>query len=1104
MRRFLHCVDTLNLGEMDAMRTLFCTLFVLLCCQYGVSYRIYILPETGAFCLGVFSGDDCITWSEYSARPRFVDHSTTLIFTPGIYYSYRTLSVANIKRFTMIGIGAQLQFRLSLSNIGVVHIYNSTFTGTNSPRVDVRSVQSFVMENCTLLFQTSSSYYTSSGLMYFYNSNLAQIIGSTFNKVIINVQSRSTLFVDRCTFINSSSATAITGDTYSRLTLNNSKFLNNYANRNGVVYTGGALTINNCLFDGNSVRYSSAAVVYSRGDVTVIGSSFIRNRASYVSSSSSYRPVQYAYYEGGSALRGDRNINISNCTFILYSQRLSSVIYSYRYSNYYGSQGGYRVYVAKSIFYHSSRSIYSYNDVTLVNSSFYNITSSGGSGGGVVYSTKTVTTINCEFINSTAINGNGGVIYSQLSQSLFRSVFIINSADYSTSRGGALYSQQGNISITNCSISNSIANGDGGAVYTAHNVTITGTIIVNSRSKSGSGGAIYGLNIEVTNSTLSCNRANRNGGAVYAVQNIAAVNSTFNNSTASTGNGGAIYGGNDVTIINNCTISESLAAEKGGAIYSGAGESNNIFNPNNVVLSRSTFRSNSATSGGVLYTTGHYHHRVKFTDSTFVLNEAVNGGVAYIENSSLSITNSMFNNNEAAIHGGVLEVAFTSVSVRDTSLSHNNAGNNGGVFYGQNYSTNFTIAHTIIDHNSAQNGGVFNVRRSNSNIKIVDSELIGNSASNQGGAMDIRGVTLTIDVDTIIANNTAGNSGNVISACISKITAYGLEAQLDPVYPLYCSIYDEGNGSRSHPMSQTVSTDASTTIPTTEHIGTTSHEPTYDAESLMTTISEGVTTNEEIATTTSFASTSQSSSAATFTSDSSGALHTHSPYEVTTSSPADTTSQPPSENDPTTTYSERTTMSNPHVTDALATIVSTETQSNTNEVRTISEDTTTAASVTETTSSSPIKSTSHDGHQDSTTLPTEFEITTITAITTSMTDSPAYFSESTITTIDMDSSATTDPNKFAVLQAEQDKYNVWQSSQHNLLQVAIISLTVLCIVCTAVCVMMVTLFFVACKRRKGPRLITRGRYKKLSPTDKDQEGSPKDENEIEEYSFSEI
>ena len=102
---------------MDIVKTSCYCIVLLLCCQYGVSYRVYILPEPGAFCLGVFSGDDCITWSDYSVNPTFVYHSTTLIFTPGNYTRSSRFSVANIKTFTMIGDSAQLQFQLSLSNI---------------------------------------------------------------------------------------------------------------------------------------------------------------------------------------------------------------------------------------------------------------------------------------------------------------------------------------------------------------------------------------------------------------------------------------------------------------------------------------------------------------------------------------------------------------------------------------------------------------------------------------------------------------------------------------------------------------------------------------------------------------------------------------------------------------------------------------------------------------------------------------------------------------------------------------------------------------------------------------------------------------------------
>ena len=73
--------------------------------------------------------------TSYSANPTFVYHSTTLIFTPGNYSlpgNPGRFSVANIETFIMIGDRAQLEFLLSLSNIGYVGIHNLTFLETPS------------------------------------------------------------------------------------------------------------------------------------------------------------------------------------------------------------------------------------------------------------------------------------------------------------------------------------------------------------------------------------------------------------------------------------------------------------------------------------------------------------------------------------------------------------------------------------------------------------------------------------------------------------------------------------------------------------------------------------------------------------------------------------------------------------------------------------------------------------------------------------------------------------------------------------------------------------------------------------------------------------
>ena len=98
---------------------------------------------------------DCITWSDYYAHPTFVYHSTTLIFTPGNYSlpeNSGTFSVATINTFTMIGDRAQLQFKLSLSNIEYVGIHNLTFLET-APSISgfsIANVHYFIIENCIL------------------------------------------------------------------------------------------------------------------------------------------------------------------------------------------------------------------------------------------------------------------------------------------------------------------------------------------------------------------------------------------------------------------------------------------------------------------------------------------------------------------------------------------------------------------------------------------------------------------------------------------------------------------------------------------------------------------------------------------------------------------------------------------------------------------------------------------------------------------------------------------------------------------------------------------------------------------------------------------
>ena len=764
---------------------MFCSSFllVLLSCQYGDSYRIYILPERGSFCLGVFSGDACLTWSEYSVRPTLVDHSTTLIFTPGNYNyrSGRTFYVANIKSFTMIGDRARILFQLSISNIGYVGMHNLTFA--NNPQVSVRNVQSFFMVNCALSKTSSSTYYFVG--LYLYASKMNRVVESMFVKVPIDVQSLSTLLVNGSSFSNVS-GTCIGADSSSNLVIHNSVFVNNYQSRSGygIIYSQRSLRITDCLFDRNSATSGSGAVVYSNGDLTVTNSTFDKNEAIFYERRYYYSTYYPRYYRGGYAIRGRRNINVSNCSFRYYTQT-SSTIYSYGYNSYYGRRNSYQVYIINSNFYHSNRSIFSYNNVTMLNSIFYNITAQSGSGG-VVYSTKPVTAINCTFINSTVVSGAGGVVHSTQIITVHNSTFTGSSAN--NGAGGSLYSRQA-IMINDSQISGSIATGDGGAVYSLRSVTLISTNITNSVSQYGRGGAIYGLGVTINNSAvvrnimaagdggavysrghvtlMSTNITNSvsqsgRGGAVYSAQSVSLSSSNITTSVSRSGNGGAIYG-LSVTMINS-TVRDVVAAGdggaifnknyvkvihssishcsalngKGGAIYSAGSHPESTVIPHsepNVIFSGSNFSYSRANSGGVLYVSGHYNHYMEFSYSTFTFNEAIGdstgGGVSFMGNTSLSITNCVLSNNMATTDGGVLNLYFSSVSIQRSSLSRNTAVKNGGALYGRNYSTNITVVQTLFKHNEAENGGAFYVRRFNSYIKLVNSTFVENHATNQ-------------------------------------------------------------------------------------------------------------------------------------------------------------------------------------------------------------------------------------------------------------------------------------------------------------------------------------------------------------------------------------
>jgi len=238
------------------------------------------------------------------------------------------------------------------------------------------------------------------------------------------------------------------------------------------------------------------------------------------------------------------------------------------------------------------------SSVDIENSSILD-NSSVGDGGGLSAGSATV--------SNTVIEGNhapdgGGILAGGVVQ-ITDSTVADNS---STGLGGGIAgtgSFNGSLAITGSTFTGNSA-ATGGAIFSSSPMTIDGSTI--SGNSATSGGGVYNSsarNITITNSSLSNNNAIGNGGGLYngaqAEPFVTLGSDTFSGNSAS--QGGAIFDSNPGGFpldIKNSTLAGNSGGF-GGGLYVDQGSAANVFNS---TLSANT--TTSATSGGDLYVTG--------------------------------------------------------------------------------------------------------------------------------------------------------------------------------------------------------------------------------------------------------------------------------------------------------------------------------------------------------------------------------------------------------------------------------------------------------------------------------------------------------------------
>ncbi len=360
--------------------------------------------------------------------------------------------------------------------------------------------------------------------------------------------------------------------------------------------------------------------------------------------------------------------------------------------------------------------------------------------------------------------------------------------------------------------------GAGSVVEQSHEeggLELEGLTITGGVAEERGGGVLAPLNLTVTACRVVGNESAEKGGGVNACQRgqhspcVVVIEDSLFQDNAATSSGGGMNVGVGSLRISDSEISSNGTEGSGAGVYLNIGEivvENSLFEGNtaggygggailiaesSLVITDSVFINNAATStrssygrGGAIDATG-YMESTEISGTEFVGNTARYGAAMFLDLGTLTITDSVFQDNVASKDAGALdldEVALTmeachfegntaegdagaiglyyskSSSIEGTSFLDSAADEDGGAIYvwygqlevmGSSFSGNhsledggsiygrrasITARSSSFEHGSAtEDGGA--IYAYESNVMVEDSSFLGNQASEDGGAI---------------------------------------------------------------------------------------------------------------------------------------------------------------------------------------------------------------------------------------------------------------------------------------------------------------------------------------------------------------------------------
>ncbi|NOT02408.1 MAG: hypothetical protein HOP29_17525 [Phycisphaerales bacterium] len=390
----------------------------------------------------------------------------------------------------------------------------------------------------------------------------------------------------------------------------------------------------------------------------------------------------------------------------------------------------------------------------------FNDNAAGDSGGGVINSAGSQPTFTaCQFLdNQAGTNGGGGMLSNSGSQpTLSLCDFQGNTAMLD---GGALATLDGRDTLTDCTFSNNRA-GVGAAVYELNttsewtNCTLQSNVTTVGLAR---GGGLYAESVDMT--LTACvfdqNVADLEGGGLYLLggsMSLAACQFDANRANNADTGGGMVVDGAIATLDGCFFTGNTCPFGSAGALYNTNGSA--------LTLNDCHFNGNIANSyGGAIRTESSV---LTATDCTFMFNQGRDGGAVASFMGSPTFTRCTFsgNNNGNFGRGGAAYNDGSSPMYDQCNFDQNHATGEcgeGGAMINLNDSgpliLNSSFTHNVAD---ARGGAIQN--ESNSNPIIINAAFVGNEAKGLFGCT-ARGGAIVNDSSNLICVNCVFNANN--------------------------------------------------------------------------------------------------------------------------------------------------------------------------------------------------------------------------------------------------------------------------------------------------------------------------------------------------------